>query len=61
MQIVDSFPRQEFARVQAIIILHLSIIDLDKFHFILRLLDESETKELVHRLGWLNVFNPEYV
>ena len=60
MTIVDAFPRQEFARVQAIIILHRSIVESDKFHFLFRLLDESELRELVHRVGWLNIFNPEY-
>ena len=60
MQIVDHFPRQEWARVQAIVILHSRVIDLEKFHYMFRLLDESESRELVHRLGWLNIFNPEY-
>ena len=56
--IIDRFPRQEYARVQAVVALHRTLDDLENFHLILRILDDSEAREVVHRLGWLNIFNP---
>ena len=58
IEIIDHFPRQEHARVQAIVALHRTLLDLENFQLILRIVDDSEAKEVVHRLGWLNVFNP---
>lgn len=56
MKIVERFPRHEFARVQAIVSLHRIVIDLNNFHKMFKLLDENDTREVIHRLGYLNVW-----
>lgn len=49
MHIVEKFPRQEYARVQAVVALHKTLIDLENFHHMFKLLDENDSREIFHR------------
>ena len=57
-QLIDHFPRRDYARVQAVVTVHRCIGDLDDFYKIMAMMDEDETREIFHRLGYLNVWNP---
>ena len=57
-EIIDHFPRRDYARVQATVCMHKCLYDLENFNQILRMLDAQEMREVIHRLGYLNVWNP---
>ncbi|CAK4697956.1 unnamed protein product [Aphanomyces euteiches] len=59
MAIVMSMPKGFHGRVEAARVLFSRLIDVANFCDILDLLDREEQIELVHTLGWLNVFNPD--
>lgn len=51
--------RQDFGRVQALIIVFSRIVDVESFsEVVLSAVKEEEKRELQHRLGILNVLNP---
>ncbi|GMH77693.1 hypothetical protein TL16_g07497 [Triparma laevis f. inornata] len=56
--IIDHFPRRDYARVQATVCMHKCLYDLENFNQILRMLDADESREVIHRLGYLNTWNP---
>lgn len=55
----DTQLSQDFGRVQALIVVFGRIVDVDRLgEIVLDAVREEEKRELTHRLGVLNVYNP---